>query len=152
MKSTKKQTKRLQSCRLNQVTRYASTGAKRIFVWKKIGNEFVKNISYAAERIIHRAEAMKLNTVLLLTNDPEVYPEEKRHEGRVKVNTLRGMLHEMGGLRVEKWSMHRNLPDRSKAIYIDKATCSMMVDFIGTAKVRLPRPLWTCVKRMNCVR
>ena len=46
------------------------------FVWKKIGNEFVKNISYAAERIIHRAEAMKLNTVLLLTNDPEVYPEE----------------------------------------------------------------------------
>ena len=103
------------------------------FVWKKIGNEFVKNISYAAERIIHRAEAMKLNTVLLLTNDPEVYPEEKRHEGRVAVNTLRGMLHEIGGLRVE-WSMHRNLPDRSKAIYIDKATCSMMVDFIGTGK------------------
>ena len=103
------------------------------FVWKKIGNEFVKNISYAAERIIHRAEAMKLNTVLLLTNDPEVYPEEKRHEGRVAVNTLRGMLHEIGGLRVE-WSMHRNLPDRSKAIYIDKATCLMMVDFIGTGK------------------
>ena len=103
------------------------------FVWKKIGNEFVKNISYAADRIIHRAEAMKLNTVLLLTNDPEVYPEEKRHEGRVAVNTLRGMLHEIGGLRVE-WSMHRNLPDRSKAIYIDKATCSMMVDFIGTGK------------------
>ena len=103
------------------------------FVWKKIGNEFVKNISYAAERIIHRAEAMKLNTVLLLTNDPEVYPEKKRHEGRVAVNTLRGMLHEIGGLRVE-WSMHRNLPDRSKAIYIDKATCSMMVDFIGTGK------------------
>ena len=69
--------------------------APRGFVWKKIGNEFVKNISYAAERIIHRAEAMKLNTVLLLTNDPEVYPEEKRHEGRVAVNTLRGMLHEI---------------------------------------------------------
>ena len=64
-------------------------------MWKKIGNEFVKNINYAAERIIHRAEAMKLNTVLLLTNDPEVYPEEKRHEGRVAVNTTRGMLHEI---------------------------------------------------------
>jgi len=42
------------------------------FLWKRIGNDFVKNVSYAAERIIHRAEASKLKTVLLLTNDPEV--------------------------------------------------------------------------------
>ena len=103
------------------------------FLWKRIGNNFVKNVSYAAERIIHRAEASKLKTVLLLTNDPEVYPDDKRYDGRVAVNTLRGMLHEIGGLRVE-WSMHRNEPDKSKAIYIDKATCSMMVDFIGTGK------------------
>jgi len=103
------------------------------FLWKRIGNDFVKNVSYAAERIIHRAEASKLKTVLLLTNDPEVYPDDKRYDGRVAVNTLRGMLHEIGGLRVE-WSMHRNEPDKSKAIYIDKATCSMMVDFIGTGK------------------
>lgn len=103
------------------------------FLWKKIGNEFVKNISYAADRIINRAEAMQLSTVLLLTNDPEVYPDDKRYDGRVAVNTLRGMLHQIGGLRVE-WSMHRNEQDKSKAIYIDKATCSMMVDFIGTGK------------------
>ncbi|CAL6317736.1 unnamed protein product [Bathycoccus prasinos] len=103
------------------------------FLWKRIGNDFVKNVSYAAERIIHRAEASKLKTVLLLTNDPEMYPDDKRYDGRVAVNTLRGMLHEIGGLRVE-WSMHRNEPDKSKAIYIDKATCSMMVDFIGTGK------------------
>jgi hypothetical protein len=102
-------------------------------LWKRIGNDFVKNVSYAAERIIHRAEASKLKTVLLLTNDPEMYPDDKRYDGRVAVNTLRGMLHEIGGLRVE-WSMHRNEPDKSKAIYIDKATCSMMVDFIGTGK------------------
>ena len=103
------------------------------FLWKKIGNEFVKNISYAAERIINRAEVMQLSTVLLLTNDPEMYPDDKRYDGRVAVNTLRGMLHQIGGLRVE-WSMHRSEMDKSKAIYIDKATCSMMEDFIGTGK------------------
>ena len=103
------------------------------FLWKKIGNEFVKNISYAADRIIERAKEMQLKTVLLLTNDPEVYPDNKLYDGRVAVNTLRSLLHELGDLRVE-WSMHRTEPDKNRAIYIDKATCSMMVDFIGTGK------------------